>query len=97
MICTLGAIRHNQLITSTKEIIRTSTMTRPTKSESSEKEERLQQVITVFLNKEKTTSEIIHGFNVARKPFHRRFIDIPPHNRAHEKNQFLSHWHDWFI
>ena len=66
-------------------------MAHRTNPESIEKEEKLQQAIAAFLNKDKTASQAIRDFNIPRKTFYRRITGIPPHNKAHEKLQFLSH------
>jgi hypothetical protein len=45
-------------------------MTRPIKSDTREKEDRLQLALTAFSNRQKTASEAIRDYNIARKTFY---------------------------
>jgi len=66
-------------------------MTRPIKSDTREKEDRLQLALTAFANKQKTATAAIQDYNVPRKTFYRRLSGVPPRNLAHQKDQFLTH------
>jgi DDE superfamily endonuclease/Tc5 transposase DNA-binding domain/helix-turn-helix, Psq domain len=65
-------------------------MTRRSKPESNEKEERLQKAITAFQTGQKTASNAIRDFDVPRKTFYRRLSGGLPRNKAHENEQFLT-------
>jgi hypothetical protein len=66
-------------------------MTRHTKPESLEKEQRLQQAIAAGKSGTKTAAEaILPGFDVCRRAYFRRISGVPPRNKAHENQQFLT-------
>ena len=66
-------------------------MTRKTKPESIEKEARLQAAISAFKMTTKPAAQIIHEHNVPARTFYHRLSGVPPRNKAHEKDQFLTH------
>ena len=66
-------------------------MMRPTNSTSVDKEATLQQAIAAFRNKEKSVADAIAEFNIPRRTFCDRLSGKPPHNKAHENHQLLTH------
>ena len=65
-------------------------MTRRTKPEAREREDRLQQAISDHRTGIKTAAEAIRDCNVPARTFYRRVNGVPPRNKAHEKEQFLT-------
>jgi hypothetical protein len=66
-------------------------MTRKTKPESIEKEKRLQEAISEFQTGSDHAADIIRAHNIPARTFYRRLSGVPPRNKAHEKDQFLTH------
>ena len=95
-VSTKGVIRHRWRSDTTtktlrhKNLLHTATMTCPIKSDAQKKKGRLQLALTAFSNGQKTASEAIRDYNIARKTFYQQLSGVPPRNLAHEKDQFLT-------
>ena len=52
---------------------------------------RLQEAMTAVLAKKHNASSALHAFNIPRQTLYDRLDGKPPHNKAHETEQLLSH------
>ena len=66
-------------------------MTRPKNQEAIEKEARLQEAMATVLAKKHTATSAALAFNVPHSTLYDRLDGKPPHNKAHETEQLLSH------
>ena len=49
------------------------------------------QAIAAYKNQDKSAADAIRDFNIPRQTFSIDWVEKSPRNKAHEKNQLLSH------